>query len=146
MKHHPRYLNSVQRAIESASRLPERDRYGICKIVNDSVDRLRQGGAHGDYSSLVYAFNMAEALSDLGICSDKNSRAVIVGGQIALSILADRCRRLNSWTLRASELTAITEAAFWHCTQLGLCSLGEYLKAKRRVDNFMSAAQSREKK
>lgn len=133
----PIHLNNVKRVIEHQSKLPNRDRLAICDVVNQAVDQLRKGGGLPEVRSLMYAFNMAEALSDLGICSDRNSKEVICGGQIALRLLIDRHRENNSWTLRSSELLALTEAAWWHCTQLSLCSLGEYLKSKRRVDEFM---------
>lgn len=135
-KRHPRpvYVNAVQRAIESARKLPAADAASLKAIVSQAFDQLKLGiECKDNWRNIADALNIAEALSELGICSDPDSRGMISAGHHVLGVLVDRHNTRGSWAMRADEMQALDDALFLHRAQLDFCSLGEYERANRRV-------------
>ncbi len=130
----PIHINAVQRAIESAQKLNNRDILNLKGIMTFAMNELRTGkGGKEEVYSLIDAFNTGEELSVLGICSDETSRNMIQNGQAVLADLFQRHKERGSWTLKGPEMWVLNEAIFMHGVQLEHCSLGEFTKAQKSV-------------
>lgn len=128
-------LNPVAVAIESASKLSQRDRTELQRIISDAWKAYKRGehcATH--WLTLADALNIAESLSTLGICSDDESRAKIDAGQRVLADAVVRHRERGTWALRASEQAAMVDALEIADIQLEHCSLGEFSRAKERTE------------
>lgn len=133
-KPRPVYVNAAEMAIERSRKLPANDAAMLKKIIGDSFDALKLGnGRRDDMRNLIDAFNLAEELAELGICSDTYSKTTIENGQSALCDLYLRQQNRDSWTMRGEEIKCIEEAIFIHGVQLDYVSMGEYIKAQDTV-------------
>lgn len=143
MKRKPRpvYINAVQRAIESSRKIHEDDVKALKEAMTESFDAFRRGeDCENHWRATADVLNIAEALSDIGICSDGGSRERIAAGHSALSVVAMRYQSRDTWALKADEMEALKEALWLHGAQLEHASLGEYEKAVKRVANRTRAA------
>lgn len=132
----PVYANALQRAMEAVHVLPKHDTIAIKAIVRQVFADFTTGQDCADnWKQMADALNIAEQLSDLGICSDATSRATIDAGHAVLGAVAERHAERGSWTLRADEFKALSEALWMHRTQLDYCSLREYERATQQVAN-----------
>lgn len=141
--YHPRpvHLNAVQRAMEASALLPAADRTNLLNIAQGAFNDLRFGRNCAEaWRNLADAFNVAEALSAGGICSDADSVATFVEAQRALGALHEQQRASNGWTLHAWQICAFDEALFRHQVQLQNCSLREYQRARDLVRRRIAAA------
>lgn len=130
----PVHLNAVQRAIEAARKLPKEDAEGLKGIVNQAFLDFRQGiSCDSRWRDMADALNIAEVLSELGICSDDASCVRIIAGQNVLRDVAERHGAGGSWTLKAFEIGALDDALWMHRIQLDHCSMGEYIRAREKV-------------
>lgn len=135
MKPRRNVADPVKLAMMGAAKLPASDTNAIRAIYAGAAGGLRFGRGDGarHWRSLADAFNVAEGLADVGICSDKGSRARIAAAHHALGELHERHQRTGSWTCRAAELSAFDDALWLHGAQLGFCSLSEFERAVRLV-------------
>jgi hypothetical protein len=135
----PVHLNSIQRAIENASKLDPADVAKAVAGVDEAFDRFRQAvDPVQAWRVMADALNMAETMSDLGICSDADSLQLILDGQAVLARAADQRAAIGTWALRAADMTTLREALDRHHLQLQFVSLSEYERAieltRARVD------------
>jgi hypothetical protein len=124
-----------------AALLDEADRINVRRILARALESMRttQGALEG-WRSIADAMNVAEALADIGICSDEASRFLIAEAQAVLSGVFQRHQARGSWTLYAPEIQALAEAVERHLLQLEFCSMREYQQAVRTVKNKVSQA------
>jgi hypothetical protein len=130
----PVHLNAVQRAMESVQVLPKHDTGELKAIVRQAFADFTTGqDCAANWKSMADALNVAEALSDIGICSDATSRETIAAGASVLGAVAARHAERNTWALKADEFKALSEGLWLHRVQLDHCSLGEYQRAVTAV-------------
>lgn len=119
--------NSVERCIEGAAIIDQAQATASRAACARALDKLKRGDdARFAWCVLADAMTMAEHMAGVGICSDADCRAVIDGAQAALAAVAARQAERCSWSMRASEISAIDEGLFIHSTQLQHISLHEY--------------------
>lgn len=137
----PVFQNPVQAAMAGASLLAEADRINLRRILMQAVDNMRttQDALDG-WRSIADAMNVAEALADIGICSDSSSRFLIAEAQSVLGAVQGRHKARGSWTLYAVEIQSLTEAVERHLLQLEFCSMREYQQAVHKVKNKVRQA------
>lgn len=124
------HANAVGRAIEGAAIIDQTQANASRAGCSHALDKLKRGiDARFAWCVLADAMTMAEHMAGVGICSDDNSCAVINDAQAALTDVMARQTERNSWSMRASEISAIDEGLFIHATQLQHISLHEYERA-----------------
>lgn len=138
----PVIANPVAFAIESATKIEPAQ---VAKLVRAGADALvtlktQQGDVPHAWRTLADVFNVAEALSDIGILSDKYSRGEVAAAQEALGDVMARHKSIGSWTLRGAEMLALEGGLWVQRTQLDYASLSEYERARREVVNKVKAA------
>lgn len=75
------------------------------------------------WAVMADALNVAEALSDLGICSDPASKRTILQGQEVLASI------YGHWSTTPGDSHDMAQAIEMHRIQLSLCDYSEYRKA-----------------
>lgn len=139
----PMHADPIAAVIAQVSEIPVDQRRILNRAFTQALDEFIRGiNCQTAWPSLADACNVGEALCNLGICSDPDSRARIAGGHRVLSDVMARFNETRSWTLRASEIAAMREALWLHAVQLGFCTVGEYGKAVQAVINITRAARS----
>lgn len=134
-------MNPVAVAIGGVALLDEGDRAALQRIIDGALDALRVGPDHaGAWASLADALNVAEALSDVGICSDDGSVQAIGGAQAALAAVHGRYSERKTWAMRADEIKALECGTMIARIQLDHCSVREYMDSVERVKRRVSAA------
>lgn len=134
--------NPVAFAIESATKIaPDQ----VAKLIRCGAEALiamktQDGDVAGAWRNLADVFNVAEALSDIGILSDDYSRELVEAAQQALGAVMERRKSVGAWTLRGSEMAAIEGGLWVQRHQLEYASLSEYERARREVVNKVRAA------
>lgn len=139
----PVYANAVQRAIEGARLLPKVETAAVKAGMRMALTEFLTGKrCDVHWATLADALNMAESLSDIGICSDEPSAEKINAGQLALAEVAQQFARIRSWTLRAAQLDALRTGLEIHEIQLDYCSFSEYERAYHTTRNRISQARA----
>lgn len=135
-------LNTMRVARNQAAALTPEERGVAIREARGALNQLRQGRAtRQDWSYLADAANVGEALSDLGICSDADSRRLLKAMQTALGAIARRVNDRGTWTTTGPELTAVAEGLARHEIQLEHCSLAELRQAVVVVERRARAAR-----
>lgn len=99
-----------------------------------AVDRAYAAFASGHecafhWRALADALNVAEALADVGICSDPESREAILAAQRALERLQRQHRAIGTWALWDDDERDLRAGLGRHKLQLTLCDYSEYRRA-----------------
>lgn len=130
----------TQLAIARAALVPPAERTKLLTPLATALDGMRQARGWEAWCSMADALNVAEQLALLGICSDRMPE--IQAGQAALQGVYARRADGGTWTLRAEEIKALDEAAFFYRVQLRLCTQGELHDAiqavRRRVPQALA--------
>lgn len=139
----PVHLNSVERAISGARKLPPSD----VATVKDGMTRAllcfgRGEDCHQHWMHMADALNVAESLAIGGICSDEGSLTKILAGQAALAAVLSRQRAGGSWTLYGAERQALDDALWLHGVQLDHASFSEYEAAVNRTIHRIQQAKA----
>jgi hypothetical protein len=99
----PVHLNTIERAIEGARKLPEAAVEALKIALDSTLTEFGQGiDCAPRWCCMADAMNVAEALAQIGICSDDNSKAIIHGGHQVLADVQQRRTAGGSWTLRGN--------------------------------------------
>lgn len=115
----------------------------VMREARPAFERLRQGRADKqDWAYLADAANVGEALANLGICSDPESKALLSAMQQALADIAHRVNARGTWTAKGSEITAVEAGLDRHAIQLDFCSLQELRAAVAAVEKNVRAARA----
>lgn len=135
----PVVADPVEHAIARAGLLHRRQRLDLALPTQASLQAMRTGtGRWPEWRNLADALNVAEALSQDGIASDRLDE--IRTAQHALAALHQRVEAGGPWTLRGPELTALQLAVELHGIQLKLASQGEVANAIERVQRRTKGA------
>lgn len=138
----PITMDPFRRALARQAVLTGDEKGVVMREARPAFDRLRQGIADKqDWSYLADAANVGEALANLGICSDAESRALMEAMQLALKDIAERVNARGTWTTKASEQVAILAGLDRHQIQLDYCSLNELRLAVSAVEKDARAAR-----
>lgn len=130
----PVYVNALQRAIESASKLPKSDQEALKRIVTHAVTEFCRGvNCSAHWRDMADALNVAEELARIGIVSDAASKKRIADALAVLGCVIERYSSIASWTLYPAEMLDLRDGLWMHRVQLEHCSLGEYDRAKETV-------------
>lgn len=126
-KPRPVHLNAVHRAMTGAAALPRDAVTSACAGVRESLRRFSAGDYPREHwASMADALNVAEELAARRICSDAESRQLILAGQQVLADVMARHQAGGSWTLRGPEIATLSDALERHCIQLRFASYREY--------------------
>ena len=140
-------IDPTQLAIARAALVPAPQRAMLLTPVRRALDGLRMAtGGWQAWCGMADAMNVAERLALAGIASDRMPE--IQAAQAALQTLHARHATTGSWTLRAEELRALDEGAFFHKVQLEHCTQGELhdaiLAVQRRVAQALAGNAPRD--
>ncbi len=131
--------DSLTTAVMGAARLEPRERANLVNPMRSAFAHLRQGtGGEPAWCQLADALNVGERLALRGIASDRVPE--ILAAQQALAELYNRHSTARSWTLRGSEIAALSLALEICEIQLELCSLGELVAAVNAAKEQVSQA------
>jgi hypothetical protein len=131
----------VDHAIAGARLLPLEPRRKVQAAIAAALLALQRGQApEFHWRACADALAVAEALAELGICSDAASRQKIADAEIALGVVWKRWDECGAWTLHADELRLLDEGLWLHRVQLDLCSMREYETAIARTVRKMRQA------
>jgi hypothetical protein len=129
-------INPIAVAMEGSRLLPKEAREGLQKIITDSLAEYRAGrDCRAQWANMADALNVAEALSEIGICADETSRERIAAAQAAMSVAWLRATDKGTWALRSTEYKALDEGLWMARVQLDHCSRSEYERATIVVRN-----------
>jgi hypothetical protein len=129
----------TQLAIARAALIPPAQRTLLLRPLQHALDGLRTGtGGWAAWCGMADAMNVAEQLALRGIASDRMPE--IQAAQAALQAVHTRQATRNTWTLRADELRALDEGAFFHRVQIKHCTQGEMADAIQAVQRRVSQA------
>lgn len=139
----PVHLNNITRVLENVALL---DRHEIAKAtagVDQAFDLFRQAvePAH-HWRVMADALNVAETMSDGGICSDAASLQLILDGQDVLARVAEQRAACGSWALRAADMQTLRDALDRHHLQLTFISVSEYERAIASTRARVEAARN----
>lgn len=127
-------------AVNRAGRLPPTERAELLDPVQQAFAAFRAGrGTPGHWRRLADANNIAMELARRKIASD-HLGTTFAAAEAALVAVHGRHASSGSWTLKATEITALDDAVFVHGIQLDHCSRGELSAAVTRVINRTQAA------
>jgi len=113
------------------------------RIVDHAVDEFSRGhDCAQHWVSMADAFNVAESLAEIGICSDADSRERIAHAQRVLGEVHLRHKARASWTLHAAELEALRLAAWIHHIQLRHATQSEFERAYRATEQRIAQARA----
>lgn len=134
-----RAVNAVAHllAMNSVTVLTEDEREQCCSAVEHALDCFETGNEPAfQWAVMADALNVAEALSDLGICSDEESKSTILQGQQTLASL------YGNWSPTPGDSYDLTRAIQMHRIQLSLCDYSEYCRAielvTRKINGVMA--------
>lgn len=134
-------MNAVQRAIEAASKLSPEDRDKHIRVSREAFDAFRRADRCAEnWRTLADAFNLAEQMSTLGLCSDEVSITSIRQAQSTLGAVLHRHEHLGTWTLKSHEMLDLEEGLLRFRIQLQHCSLGEFIAAHKKVREITQQA------
>lgn len=134
-------LNPIEVACNGVQRLDPADRAALQRIVGNAFDEFRRGTRCPEHwACLADSLNVAEALSQAGICSDAASVQRITAARQVLADVRMRHHERNTWTLRAAELQALDDGLLMVRIQIDLCSVREYVDAVGLVKRRVAAA------
>ena len=137
------HLNAVQRAIEGRALLPREQVASIKAVLSSALVAFGRGESCADHwLSMADALNVAEGLTDVGICSDDDSIDRITSGQQALANVRQRHSVRGSWTLYPTERQALDDALWLHGVQLDHCCFHEYERAVDRTRERVRQARA----
>ena len=122
----PRIINAVAHvaAMNAVTVLTDDEREQACRSVEHALDCFETGiEPEFQWAVMADALNVAEALSEIGICSDTESRQTIMHGQHALASLH------GIWSTTPGDSHDLARAIEMHRIQLGLCDYSEYRRA-----------------
>lgn len=126
-------------AMARATALQPQQRQALGQPLQQALEGLRTGqGGWDAWRTMADALNVAEQLARAGIASDRLPE--ILEAQAALHALHQRHAERGTWTLRASELAALTFGAELHAIQLRYASQGEMADAIRAVQRRVQQA------
>ena len=132
-------IDPTQLAIARAALVPQAQRAQLVAPVRRALDGLRTAtGGWQAWCGMADAMNVAERLALAGIASDRMPE--IQAAQAALQALHARHAATGSWTLRAAELKALDDGAFFHKVQLEHCTQGELHDAIQAVQRRVAQA------
>lgn len=135
-------LDTMRTAVNRCAALTVAERAIVLDQTGPAFDCMRAGKAkRQDWAYLADAANVGEALCDLGICSDKESRRLMMAMQLALKAIAERVNARGIWTATGPELNAVREGLDRHEIQLTYCSLQELQQAIQAVERNVRAAR-----
>ncbi len=138
----PVHLNSITRAIEGAALLDPREVAKAVAGVDNAFDLFRQAvDPVQHWRVMADALNVAETMSDIGICSDAASLQLILDGQGVLARVAEQRAACGSWALRAADMATLREALDRHHLQLQFISGAEYERAIAQTRARVEAAR-----
>lgn len=134
-------------AIEGVQKLTEEEKGAGIGVPESAFQAFADGkGDPEHYAVLADAFNVAESLCDVGICSDDYSRSTISEGEQALLRLHRQHEVLGIWALWPADTCALSAALQTCRTQLEHCDYSEYCRAvertKRRIRGALAGAMS----
>jgi hypothetical protein len=128
------FKNAMQRAMEGSRLLTEADQRLMNGVLQQSFADFQKGhSCEKAFRDFADAFNVSEVLSELGICSDDESKLRTQGGLHALGAVHQRQQQTGSWTLRTGEMHAMREAIWLHKVQLAHCTFHEFRTARQKV-------------
>lgn len=138
----PANVNAIAVAIEGVTKI---DPAQVAKLIKCGADALttlktQEGDVAAAWRNLADVFNVAEALSDIGILSDEYSTELVSCAQAALGAVIGRHKATGSWTLKGSEVAALEGGLWVQRHQLDYASVSEYERARREVINRVRAA------
>lgn len=134
-------LNPIEVACNGVQRLDPRDSAALQRIVADALDEFRRGiRCPEHWACLADSLNVAEALSQAGICSDAASVQRVTAAQQVLADVRMRHHERGTWTLRGTELLALCDGLLMVRIQIDLCSVREYVDAVGLVKRRVAAA------
>lgn len=138
----PVIANPVAYAIESAAKIEPAKVEKLIRFGADALTTLKtqEGDVAAAWRNLADVFNVAEALSDIGILSDEYSTELVSHAQAALGAVISRHKATGSWTLKGAEVAALEGGLWVQRHQLDYASLSEYERARREVVNRVRAA------
>jgi hypothetical protein len=131
------------RAFQGTKVIDRTDAANQRRIVDHAIEQFAAGrdcAAH--WMSMADVFNLAESLSEIGLCSDAESRERIAHAQRVLAEVHQRHQLRNSWTLHAAELAALREAAWLHHIQLTHATHSEFERAYKATEQRMQQARA----
>jgi hypothetical protein len=127
-------IDPMPTMIENACKLNAAKSAAVITNIRKAHDEVKKGDHDKPWKGLADTFNVAEQLSVLGICSDPDSLAIILGAQKALADIHDRdVRSDRACAVRAQEVAAIDAAIERYAIQLAYCSRREYDRAIART-------------
>lgn len=143
-KHSRRVIyNPVDYAIDGARKLDPIHRENIRKMIDDAwAGLLAQENCTFFWRELAYASNMAEQLSNIGICSDDESKNKTWVAQSILARLAEHSDDWMGMVIDDQSQSEMEEAIFIWRIQLDFCSVAEFEKARKAVIRRTEQARS----
>lgn len=135
------YANASHRAMNAVTLLTPEEREHCCAAPEHAQLEFEAGRDQADHwATMADALNVAEALSEIGICSDLASRDLILAGQKTLADLHSKI----PCTLTPCDTLALSDAIEMHRIQLSLCDYSEYRRAievvKRKTRGALSGS------
>lgn len=123
--------NAVELAMRNVSRLTSEEVERACFSLEDAFTLfgLEKREQAKQWSVMVDAMNLSEALADQKICSDDDSRDTISNAQQALARLHRQHHVLGSWAMWDDDRRALILGIELHRIQLSQCNYSEYSKA-----------------
>lgn len=134
--------NAAFLAMHGASKIAQNEAFKMVAESQAAANLLKkqQGDCAVHWRMLADTFNVVEQMSVMGICSDQNSRRILTSAQAALGSLLERYKETKNWTMTGSEISDIDEGIWLYSVQLKFVSVSEWLAARKKVRDKISAA------
>lgn len=138
-RRHLPLINPVEMAMHRAARLSPDQRRDLLGPADQCIELLCSGAGSVDvWRQVADAFNLAEALAELGIA--RNLRDALRVSQLAMARISDKVRADLGWLVDEDAAHALRNGLWIYSVQLEHCSAGEHLRAIELVRNRVSAA------
>lgn len=131
-------VDPVSWAIAGAHQFPAATVAGMIEPITQALNRLAFATAdRDDWNLLASAFNISEALADVGICADLMPD--VEAGMAVLHTIALDHFATGTWRLSAEHTRTLGEAVETHRIQISLCTQGEHSRACQRCRDLLNS-------
>lgn len=131
------FSNAHQLSIEAVTVLNDSEVEQAASAPEAALDAFHLGIEPAfQWAVMADALNVAEALCDRGICSDDESRNIVLRGQEALAQV------YGNWSPTPGETYDLEQAVARHRLQLTFCDYSEYRKAMADVTRKCAGAKA----
>jgi hypothetical protein len=144
-RYRPRHADplAMWRAFKGSNPIAAADVEAHRNLVDNAITEFARGAdCAKHWVSMADVFNVAESLCNEHLCSDAESRERIAHAQRVLAEVQQRHKLRGSWTLHASELETLREAAWVHHIQLRFATNAEFERAYQATVERVAQARA----